>query len=58
MKTLVLILIVLGSAAYLAGCSSLPTMRYCEKVEYKRDGSKIHIEAECQAPVGGSIPGV
>ena len=40
------------------GCSALPSMKYCDKVEYKRDGSKIHIEAECQAPVGGSIPGV
>lgn len=45
-------------AAMLSGCSSLPTMRYCDKVEYIRDGSKITIHAECRAPVGGSIPGV
>lgn len=42
----------------LSGCSSLPTMKYCDKVEYTRDGSKITIHAECRAPVGGSIPGV
>lgn len=46
----------------IAGCSSLPTMQYCDKVEYKRDGNKIHVEADCHAPVGAPInlpiPGV
>lgn len=51
-------LIALFSAAFLAGCSSLPTMQYCDKVEYKRDGIKIHVEADCHAPVGGSLPGL
>ena len=42
----------------LTGCSSMPSMKYCDKVEYVRDGSKITIHAECRAPVGGSFPGV
>ena len=42
----------------LAGCSSLPSMKYCDSVVYTRTGSAIHIEADCRAPVGGGIPGV
>lgn len=44
----------------LVGCGSLPSMKYCDKVEYTRDGTKIKLTAECQAPVGGgvSLPGV
>lgn len=47
-------------AAYvmLSGCSSLPSMKYCDSVSYIREGSAIHIEADCHAPVGGSIPGM
>lgn len=40
------------------GCGTLPSMRHCDKVEYTRDGSRIHIEADCHAPVGGSLPGL
>ena len=43
--------------AMLAGCSSIPSMRYCDKVEYKREGSKIIINAECSAPIGGAMGG-
>ena len=54
MKTvLVLLLFVL-----LAGCGVMPSFKYCDKVSYTRDGSRIHIEADCQAPVGGSLPGL
>lgn len=41
-----------------SGCSALPSMKYCDSVSYTRVGSEIHIEAECRAPVGGSIPGL
>lgn len=41
----------------LTGCSSLPSMQSCERVEYIRDGNRIHIEADCHAPVGGTLPG-
>lgn len=41
----------------LNGCSSLPSMQYCDKVKYERAGNLIHLEAECRAPVGGGIPG-
>lgn len=42
----------------LSGCSSLPTMQYCDQVKYERNGSQIHLEAECRAPIGGSLPGL
>lgn len=49
---------ILAVYVLLSGCSGLPTMQHCDKVEYKRDGSKIHVEADCHAPVGGSLPGL
>jgi hypothetical protein len=42
----------------LNGCSSLPTMQYCDKVNYTRSGNLIHLEAECRAPIGDTIPGI
>lgn len=56
MKTALVIIAVL----LLAGCSAMPTMKYCEHVEYIRDGSRIKLTAECMAPIGGvvSLPGV
>ena len=42
-------------AAMLAGCSAMPTMKYCEHVEYIRDGSRIKLTAECMAPIGGVV---
>lgn len=42
----------------LTGCSAMPSMKYCDKVEYKREGSKITLKAECRAPVGTSLPGM
>jgi hypothetical protein len=44
----------------LSGCAGLPTMQYCETVKYERVGNKIHVEADCQAPVGVgvSLPGM
>lgn len=51
-------IIILIAVALLAGCSSLPSMKYCDTVEYKRDGTRVTIHAECHAPVGGSsLPG-
>lgn len=56
MKTALAIL----AGLLLAGCSVMPSMKYCDHVEYVRDGSRIKLTAECQAPVGGGspIPGV
>lgn len=42
----------------LSGCQAVPSMKYCDEVSYTRSGSKIHIEAECTAPIGSSIPGL
>lgn len=54
MKTpLILILLFL-----LTGCGALPSMKACQKVEYTRTGADIHIEADCRASIGGSIPGL
>lgn len=39
----------------LSGCSSLPSMKYCDEVSYLRKGSQIEIHALCQAPVGGAL---
>lgn len=53
-------LVMLAAAALFAGCSAMPSMQYCDRVEYVREGSKIKLTAECRAPVGGgaSLPGV
>lgn len=52
--------LVLGAALALlcAACSALPSMKYCDQVEYKRVGTKIHVQAECTAPVGAGLPGL
>jgi hypothetical protein len=55
---LVLVIVI----AALAGCSALgsqivgntPSFEYCSKVEYKRDGNKVTILAECMVPLGGT----
>lgn len=49
---------VLAISVLVTGCSALPSMKYCDRVEYKREGSRIHVKAECTAPVGGSMPGL
>lgn len=51
MKLTLLILL-----AALSGCSAMPSMRYCDTVEYTRVGNLISIHAECTAQVGGSLP--
>lgn len=33
---------------------TLPSIQDCQKVEYKRDGNKVLINAECYVPVGDS----
>lgn len=43
----------LAVTVLLTGCGGLPSMRYCDKVEYRRDGNKIDVHAECRAAVGG-----
>ena len=52
-------------ALCLSGCAALvgntPTMQYCSKVVYVRDGNKIQVSAECAAPIGGGslpVPGL
>ena len=47
MKTVIVLLIIA-----LTGCQAMPTMKYCDKVEYIREGAKINIKAECMAPIG------
>jgi hypothetical protein len=42
----------------LTGCSAMPSMQYCDTVWYSREGRKVHIEADCTAPMGSSIPGL
>lgn len=37
-----------------AGFSELPSMKYCDKVEYTRNQNQIVLHAECRAPVGGA----
>lgn len=49
-------LILLLSATALAACSSLPSMQYCDQVNYTRTGNMMTISAQCRAPVGSSIP--
>ena len=48
-----------GLLVLLSGCSAgvLPSMRYCDKVEYVRDGGRIVVKAECRAPIGGVLGG-
>lgn len=50
MKTVLVILVLL------AGCSALPSMQYCDQVSYTRNGSEIHVQATCRAPVGAGLP--
>jgi hypothetical protein len=53
MKT-VLVLILL----FLSGCSAMPSMQHCDTVWYSREGRKVHIEADCLAPMGSTLPGL
>ena len=55
MKTLISLAIMAGLTAALPACSSLPSMQYCDQVQYTRAGNLIHLQAECRAPVGTSI---
>lgn len=57
MKTVLVIFLVLLTCV-LMGCSAIPTMQYCDKVEYVRKGTEILVYAECKAPVGGGAMGV
>lgn len=56
MKFLAVLMCLTVSAC--APFSALPTMKYCEKVSYVRDGNKAVINAECSLPVGEAIPGL
>lgn len=38
---------------FLAGCSAIPSMKYCDDVTYIRKGTDIRIEANCHALIGG-----
>ena len=52
------------SLAFLQGCTALsalglgptdlaPSLKYCERVEYKRVETKAEIRAQCTVPAGG-----
>lgn len=61
MKTVLVILLIFLSVPLLTACpGTLPTMEYCDKVTYTREGAKIVLHAECNAPVGNpvSLPGM
>lgn len=45
-------------ALLLSGCSVMPSMQYCDSVWYSREGSKVHVEMDCLAPMGSAIPGL
>ena len=50
------IIITLLAFSLLAGCSIaaelIPSLKYCDKVDYQRNGVDIDIKAKCKAPVG------
>jgi hypothetical protein len=54
MKTMLILMAVL-----LGGCSQLaavtPSLQYCERVQYERNGNQITLRAECSAPIGGGM---
>lgn len=48
------LLVAVSLVATISGCAlaqQLPSMQYCEKVSYERDGNKINIKAQCSAPI-------
>lgn len=45
--------LVLAVITLLSGCGAIPSMKYCDEVTYTRKGAQVHIEARCQASVGG-----
>lgn len=57
MKTVLVIFMVLLTCI-LVGCSAIPTMQYCDKVDYNRTGNKVLVYAECSVPVGGGAMGL
>jgi hypothetical protein len=36
----------------LAGCTSLPSLQYCDRVSYERIGSHVELAASCSVPIG------
>jgi len=46
-------------AAGVAGCQTVahytPSLQYCSKIDYQRRGNLIHLEADCEAPIGGGV---
>jgi type IV pilus biogenesis protein CpaD/CtpE len=49
----VAVLLTVAVLSIITGCAELPSMKYCDKVEYTRNQNEITIHAECRAPVGG-----
>jgi hypothetical protein len=45
-----LLLVLLGGCNTIA--SYVPSLEYCDKVTYSRDGNNAHIEADCHVPHG------
>jgi hypothetical protein len=52
-RTVAVLVTVAVLSIIFAGCAELPSMKYCDKVEYTRNQNEITIHAECRAPVGG-----
>lgn len=59
MKTIIIAIVILQLSGCAALLGNLPTVQYCDKVMYVRNGNAIKITADCTAPIGGGslIPG-
>ena len=54
MKTFVLLLaLACSSCAAVSGVT--PSLEYCSKVNYQRDGNATQLTATCQAPIGAAL---
>lgn len=54
MRTIALLTFVSLWSAGMTGCSfltqNIPSLQYCDKVEYVREGTQMNIKAECYVP--------
>lgn len=52
-------ILIMTLAVLLSGCAQLaqitPSLQYCDRVEYLRQGNQITLKAECAAPIGGGV---
>lgn len=53
MKVLLMFIALLLLSVFLTGCSAIPSVKYCDRVIYDRQGQNVTIYAECVNPSGG-----